>query len=367
MKILWVFNHPAPYKVDFFNELGKHAQLRVLFERGREADREKAFYYSSPLNFEAVFLKSLPLGPHNSYSFGLLPYLKEPYDVIVINGWSTFGEMKAISYLRKKGIPYVFAINGGIIKKHGCLPLEKLKEHYIKGADLYLCPDQNSARYLTHYGAEENRIRFFPYSTVFQKDVRNASLTKEERKAFYEQRGIKARNVYVSVGQFIKRKDPLTLIEYFKDAPKEDALVLLGSGPLKGKMEKEIKKLGLHNVYLPGYKDREETLAYLAHAEASIFLTKEDIYGHVVNESLSQGTPVIASPFSNAALKLIKDGSTGYIIKNKDEFLMALQNSLNEDIRENCLVQNQEETIEKMVESHLAIFEEYLHEDHLSR
>ena len=32
MKVLFLVNIPAPYRVDFFNELGKYCKLTVLFE-----------------------------------------------------------------------------------------------------------------------------------------------------------------------------------------------------------------------------------------------------------------------------------------------------------------------------------------------
>ncbi|MBO6285234.1 MAG: hypothetical protein J6O18_02835 [Bacilli bacterium] len=39
MRIFWLFNHPAPYKVEFFNRLGKNNELTVYFERASEAGR----------------------------------------------------------------------------------------------------------------------------------------------------------------------------------------------------------------------------------------------------------------------------------------------------------------------------------------
>lgn len=33
MRLLWLANIPSPYRVDFFNELGKSCQLTVLFKK----------------------------------------------------------------------------------------------------------------------------------------------------------------------------------------------------------------------------------------------------------------------------------------------------------------------------------------------
>ena len=41
MKILFLTNIPSPYRVDFFNELGKMSNLTVLYERDNANDRNK--------------------------------------------------------------------------------------------------------------------------------------------------------------------------------------------------------------------------------------------------------------------------------------------------------------------------------------
>ena len=44
MRVLIIFNHPAPYKVKAFNELAKFVDLTVLFERTKAKDRPNSFY-----------------------------------------------------------------------------------------------------------------------------------------------------------------------------------------------------------------------------------------------------------------------------------------------------------------------------------
>jgi hypothetical protein len=68
MKVFWLFNHPAPYKVDFFNELGKSCDLTVLFERANEAGRNAIFYSEKPLTFHAIIAQSLKLGGINNWT-----------------------------------------------------------------------------------------------------------------------------------------------------------------------------------------------------------------------------------------------------------------------------------------------------------
>ena len=44
MKTLFVFNHPAPYKVHVFNILSELTDIQVIFERRTAKDRPNSFY-----------------------------------------------------------------------------------------------------------------------------------------------------------------------------------------------------------------------------------------------------------------------------------------------------------------------------------
>ena len=57
MKILIVFNHPAPYKIRLFNELAKYFDLEVIFERNKATNRPDAFYNIKDLNFKCTIFK----------------------------------------------------------------------------------------------------------------------------------------------------------------------------------------------------------------------------------------------------------------------------------------------------------------------
>ena len=61
-KVLIVFNHPAPYKVRLFNELSKHFDLHVIFERGSNSDRNKGFYFEEKYNFATHKVSGIKVG-----------------------------------------------------------------------------------------------------------------------------------------------------------------------------------------------------------------------------------------------------------------------------------------------------------------
>lgn len=360
MKVFWLFNHPAPYKVDMFNCLGEKCDLFVLFERSKEKCRNNIFY-GEEKRFHYSICKGLKWGLMNSLSNTPIDYLKkEKYDCIVINGWRTLTEMNALRYLKKHNIPYIFAINGGIVKEKENWLIKKIKTKYIKGAASYLCPDAKSKEYLIHYGAKSEDIHFFHYSSIFAKDIIAKPL--EEKEKIESRKGIAKVNekVFVSSGQLIRRKNFIELINVWKDLPTNYKLFICGEGKLKKKIERIIKTEKLENIKLLPYQKKKDLLHLFSIADGFIFLSKEDIYGHVINEALSQGLPVISSNKVNASLNLIKDGYNGYTVnlenedyiieKIKDEKLLTMANNCIETAKKNTIEQSAIDTLETIEE-----------------
>lgn len=363
MKVLWIFSHPAPYKIAFFNVLGEKTDLTVLFERNAEGDRPPEFYYGKAKNFKMEILHSLKLGVYNSFYPSIIRRIKkETFDIIVINGYATFTEMKLIRYLDRHKIPYVIAINGGIAKTKESSFKKKTKTRYLSRAKMYLCPDENSRDYLIHYGAEKEKIRFYPYSTIHESDIVDKALDEEEKAKLRLSSGLKENKLFVTAASLSRRKNILELICLFGKAPKEYRLIIMGTGELEKECREYISLHQLDNIEIYPFLSHDDVLRYFAMASFTILWSKEDIYGHVVNESLSQGTPVISSPHSNAAKHLIKDGENGYLLSLEDEksFLETLDKPYTFKMGEHCIEVARENTIEKMAEVHLEHFKEFL-------
>jgi glycosyltransferase involved in cell wall biosynthesis len=187
-------------------------------------------------------------------------------------------------------------------------------------------------------------------------------LSLDERYALRKKEGIPGNELFVSVGSFIKRKNELQLLRIWKSQPEDRVLLLIGNGPQKKTYLRYIKDNHLSNVKIMAYKPHGEILHYFALANASLFLTKEDIYGHVVNECLSQGTPVIASGNANAALKLINQDQNGRLVELESDKSIekAIEEPFPEAMYNAALEQASHNTIEAMVDAHLAAFAEYL-------
>lgn len=362
-KILIVFNHPAPYKVMFFNELAKYYDLTVIFERDKEKTRNKEFYTDKIYNFNNVHVKGLPVGNMNFVSGDVKNHIKKyKYDLIIMNGWRQYAERKAIRYLNRNKIPYVLYINGGIIKKNEFPLISYFKRKYISSARYYLSPDKESNRYLVYYGANSEHIYNYPYATIRECEIATSPLSIEDKIVLRKEKNIIGSKVFVSCGQLIKRKNYFELIQRWSMLPSDFVLLIIGDGKEKNKYQRYIKEHNLTNVKLLGFMSRSKIFEYYRLSDAFIFPSKEDIYGHVINEAMSQGLPIISTPNVNAAKNLIKDGKTGYIIPSiqSSSFTESLSKILDTETFYNCVNEAKENTLEKMTQKHIEILEEIL-------
>ena len=358
-KVLIVFNHPAPYKVRLFNALSNHFDLHVIFERKSASDRNKGFYFEENYKFTTHKIHGIKVGREGFISNGVKKHLEwNEYDLIIMNGYSHHAEMKAINWMKKWHAPYVLYINGGTIKKESFLK-KKIKHHFISRANAYFSPDEQSNKYLVHYGANPKVIYNYPYSTIYEKEICYEKPNKEELR---KKLGINFDKVFVSSGQLIARKNYIALVKEWEKYPENYGLFLIGDGKQRKEIEKLIRTENIKNVVLTGFLPREKMFKYFQAADCFLFPSKEDIYGHVINEALSQGLPVISTNKVNSAIKLVKNGENGFLLESLkgEEFRKAIEDVINNDFFNECIKTAKANTIEVMAERHIEMIEEVM-------
>ena len=101
MKVLFSTNIPSPYRVDFFNELGKLCDLTVVYERERSIARSPKWQSSSAKHYREVYLNGIETGEAEAISFGILKYIADrSFDKVIIGMYSSPSSMIAIEYMR---------------------------------------------------------------------------------------------------------------------------------------------------------------------------------------------------------------------------------------------------------------------------
>lgn len=347
MKALFVFNHPAPYKVKCFNLIAKQIDIDVIFERRKAKDRPNTFYQDNVYGFNHFFIDKGLFGKENCFSGALRKYIKEhhkEYDVIVMNGYSTIAEQKAIRYMNKHHIPFVLQINGGIIKKDFYIK-KKIKQYFISSASSYLSPGPLADNYIIHYGGDKNKIHFYPYSNFLEKDIIEKPLTDEEKSFLRKQYDLPEGRLFVCPTQFIERKNNIQLIKIF--AKTNAKLLLIGDGPLKNDYMNLINEGHINNVFLLPYQPKEQLFTILKACDFFVTLSKEDIFGHTTLEAMANGLPVLSSNKVISSMQLIKNGINGYILDiNNEEDIIQKINVIDSSLAVNALQTARKNTIE---------------------
>ncbi|WP_367566852.1 glycosyltransferase family 4 protein [Lacrimispora sp.] len=362
MKILYLTNIPSPYRVDFFNELGKSCELTVLFERECAGDRDKKWKSDLFKGFKAIFLKGKEIGVDASICPEIIRYLKKDYDAVILGGYSSPTYMLAMEYMKICKIPFFLNADGGFIKQDSWL-FYKIKKHYIGRASAWLSTGKETETYLLHYGAQKKYIYHYPFTSVFEKELYYP--TEEEKLRIKEELGISEKRVAITVGQFIPRKGFELLIQAAGKMCKDLGVLIIGGTPNEEYLKLQVEQKAF-NVHFLDFMGRDQLKEYYLAADIFVFPTREDIWGLVLNEAMSFGLPCVASIKANASFELVEDGECGYLVDpeeigdlaSKMELLLT-DDLLRTQMGRKAFEKIKDYTIEKMAKCHITIIEEW--------
>ncbi|MEF2175481.1 MAG: glycosyltransferase, partial [Candidatus Absconditabacteria bacterium] len=170
------------------------------------------------------------------------------------------------------------------IKKYA----HKYNNLYYQNADLVLAPSVDSQDELIKDGIDNNKIKILFNPLPLEE--------KTDKKVFLK--GVSG-DIVLYVGRIAKEKNIEKAMEIFIEASKKRTnlkFVLVGDGPIKNKLENEIKEKGLENkiIFLGmiGHKDLVNSDIF---EKSKIFLTASlsETFGITIIESLYFGVPVV--------------------------------------------------------------------------
>lgn len=362
MRVLFLTNIPSPYRVEFFNELGKHCDLTVLFERKSASDRDNRWISDENNNYKAIYLKGKNIRYDAAISMDVLKYLnKDKFDVFVIGGYSTPTGMLAIQTLKIKKIPFILNSDGGFVKEDNKI-VYSIKKYFISSATWWLSTGKLTNEYLEHYGAKRENIFIYPFTSIKESEIIKETLTKEQKLQLRKELELDGENIILSVGQFIYRKGYDLLIEEWSNIDEKYKLLLIGSGNDKEKFINIIEEKKIKNIEILDFKTKSELRKYYLAADLFILPTREDIWGLVVNEAMACGLPIITTDKCIAGIELVSNGKNGHIIKLDEmnhiqKYIEEIEKS---DFKCDSIDIIKRYTIENMSKEHMKIFEKVL-------
>ena len=361
-RVLFITNYPSPYRVNFYDELGKYLDVTVLFaDRIEEkVTRDAAWFEESRGGFRMVQLKKRLFTLHGrDLCVDVIPWVKKEFDAIVVCGYSSPTAVLAMAWMRLNRIPFFMEVDGGLIRPDSGLKY-RLKKALVTLPNGWISSGRFTTKYLVHYGAEEENVCCYPFSSLWERDIPREIPAHGENQLLRQQLGIREDRVVVSVSRFISSKRLDMLIQSAARLGRSVGIYLIGGEPTEEYLQLQ-KKLDAGNVHFVGFLKKEKLTEYYRAADLFALPTQSDVWGLVINEAMAQGLPIVTTDRCVAGLELVENGRNGYIIPVDDQQALtdAINRVLDGDYRAMgaaSLEKIRPYTIENMVMAHLEIF-----------
>ena len=363
-RILFVTNYPSPYRVNFFDELGKNAQVTVLFSDRieKKTHRDAQWYVEGSGNFQAVQLKRRVFSQGGKdLCVDVCRWLKKSWDAIVVCGYAGPTVMLAIAYLKARKMPFYMEVDGGLIRPDSPLKY-RFKRSLVSSASWWISSGSHTSEYLCHYGAKSDRIFLYPFTSLWQREILPYLPTLEEKQTLRRELGMAEEKILLYVGRLTREKGMEALLHAIPALEKNVGVYFVGGEPTQAHLE-FVRAHGLENVHFVPFQKKEPLLRYYRAADLFVLPTHSDVWGLVVNEAMACGLPVITTDRCVAGLELIEPGVNGDLVPVEDVPALSekIRKIFSGDYRAMgaaALETIRPYTIENMVQAHLNLFEQ---------
>ena len=360
-KVLFLSNVPAPYRINFFNELGKLVDLTVLFEA--KTTPFSAFNYNldQKLNFTAIFLSDGDIRERR-VDWKILPFLKRGvYDHTVVTNYGYATEAVAILALKARKIPYEMELDGGVLRSENFMA-RAIKRLLVGGAERYWSTGEQTDRFFETLGVLREKIVRYPFSSIYEREIVPRPYSEVEKQTTKQTLQIPYRRVVLSVGRALHLKGFDLLIRAAAYLPGDTGVYIVGGAPLPEWLELA-REVGFDRLHFVEYAPKETVQAYYRASDAFVLATRGDVWGLVINEAMANALPVITTEGCVAGCEMIRSGENGYRIpcdawEPIAKHLNALlgNDTLREQMANAALDTVRSYTLEAMARAHADIF-----------
>ncbi len=346
-KILYLTNIEVPYRVEFFNLLGKQCDLTVMYERRSSFNRDASWATSVNKEFKCLYLDGKMIGNENSFSLSIFNIINQKWDLVIVGCYNSFVQILAMAMMKLMRIPYIINLDGEPFLGDGLKM--KIKSLVLKGATAYLVAGECAADSLRKVFGKKALITPYYFGSLTTKEI--------ERNASYSA----SRNEYILVvGQYFDYKG----MDIALSAAKNDQSLrykFVGMGKRTDLFKKDMKVIPSNVEIIPFLNKKELEYEY-QQCSMVVLPSRQECWGLVVNEAASFGTPIVSTWGSGAAMEsLVKDYPQYLAIPgNADSLLDCIKLCINNDNK--CYSDylkkiSFEYTIEKSVDAHLKLFD----------
>ncbi|MCF7894508.1 MAG: glycosyltransferase family 4 protein [Candidatus Omnitrophica bacterium] len=351
-KLAILTSHPIQYQVPFFKKLDKHFKidLKVYFCSDDGVKKTKDSGFGQKIKWDIPLLEGYKYKFLKKYNLFFLkkPFLRinpeiikelflNKYNAIIVHGWASLTNWLVFFGSIFTHIPILLRAESPFSQERAKNRLRDKIRRFIlrflfKNISAFLYIGEENKKFYEFYGIPEEKLFFTPYAVDNERFIDEFKKLNQSKDKIKDELGIdKEKAVILFVGKLIDKKNPLDLLQaYEKINSNKKALVYVGDGRLRLKMERYIKNNRIKDVHLIGFKNQTELPKY--YTMADIFVLPSGIgerWGLVVNEAMCFGLPIIVSDIVGCSPDLVKNGESGYVfslgeIKKLAEYLKEL-------------------------------------------
>lgn len=326
VRLVAVMTHPVQYLAPWFRHIHAHAEtidLKVVYateptpqQQGVGFDRP--FSWDVPLcaGYDSVIVRPAQAGV--SLDSGRFLGLDVPEtldavrrltpDVVLIAGWHSATQVRAIRALKRAGVPLLYRGDthlGSMSTRHA--RLSRLRARVmLRQFSGYLAVGSRAYDYLRAMGVADPAIVRSPHAVdneAFRLRAEAARVKRAEIRAAYgctdDQR------IVLYAGKLTTIKRPRDVVDAVARLERGVAL-FVGDGPERASLEAYAHAQKVRCLFAGFLNQQEITDAYVA-ADA-LMLPGRETWGLVANEALASGLPVVISTDAGAAPDLASAG-----------------------------------------------------------
>ena len=237
----------------------------------------------------------------------------ERFDLIHAHDWVV--GRAAVELKNRLDLPLISTIHATEIGRGGSLDGEyrrkvrDIERLLVEQSDGIICCSNYMLDHIQHVlGAVKTKIRVIPNGV-------EASRFNNGRQPQPIPTGVSEdRKTILYVGRIVREKGIFTLLDAFEKLRKQGkdvSLVLVGEGPLKEDLAKEVLRRKLNDrVKLAGFVDEKELVSLYNSSDVFVLASHYEPFGMVALEAMASRVPVVVSDVGGLS-EIVEDGITG--------------------------------------------------------
>jgi glycosyltransferase involved in cell wall biosynthesis len=307
-KILVFYNEVMGYTEAFFDSLSQHSELTVICWAGSK----KLTPYRQKFNDRVNYISEQNITPFTPLLF---PILRENWDLVIINGWTTKKYLILALYFRILGVPCVVTLDGQINPARSWLYLIARKTYCVK-------------LFFSHaFVAGPRQVRYAKALGFKSSRISEGFLSADTRLYGGPVATAKTEKIFLYVGRLAKEKGLNKLLTAWCELPDRNGWSLHIVGGSEYEWSRLSEKFRRHesfgSIIFESFGEPTTIVSHFDQASCFILPSSYEPWGVVVHEAALRGCMLICTEAVGAVDQFLVDGENGFLIDDSTSSLIG--------------------------------------------